>query len=109
MLGTEGKIKNFKSLKHKSKLQVLTLHNNNITDEAIDELCLVLAQNHRLQVLLLGGNKLLTTGAVRIAQIVKKDNTIMHLLALCENNISEQGKDEIDKIFADNKLIHVYI
>ena len=42
MLETEGAVKIFESLKHKSKLQVLTLSNNDITDEAIDELCLVL-------------------------------------------------------------------
>ena len=109
MLGTEGAIKIFESLKHKSKLQVLTLSNNNITDEAIDELCLVLAQNPRLQVLLLGGNKLQTDGVVRIAQVVKIKNTIMHLLGLCGNNISEQGKEEIENMFSDNTLIHVYM
>jgi len=108
MLGTEGAIKIFESLKHKSKLQVLTLSNNNITDEAIDELCLVLAQNPRLQVLLLGGNELQTAGAVRIAQVITHDNTIMHLLALCENSVDEQAKDDINKMFADNTLIHVY-
>ena len=109
MLGTEGAIKIFESLKHKSKLQVLTLNNNNITDEAINELCLVLTQNPRLQVLLLGGNELQTAGAVRIAQAIKYDNTIMRLLALCENSVDEQAKDEINKMFADNTLIHVYI
>jgi len=109
MLGTLGTKKIFKSLKYKSKLQVLTLSNNKITDEVIDELCLVLAQNPRLQVLLLGGNKLQTAGVVRIAQVVKKDNTIMHLLALCENSVDEQGKDKINMMFADNTLIHVYI
>ena len=109
MLDTEGAIKIFESLKHKSKLQVLTLSNNNITDEAIDELCLVLAQNPRLQVLLLGGNKLQTDGVVKIAQVVKCENTIMRLLALCNNNISEQGKEEVDKLFSDNTFIHVYM
>ena len=108
MLETEGAIKIFESLKHKSKLQVLTLSNNNITDEAIDELCLVLAQNPRLQVLLLGGNKLQTDGVVRIAQVVKRENTIMRLLVLCENSISEQGKEEIKMIFSESTLIHVY-
>jgi len=109
MLGTVGAIKIFASLKHKSILQVLTLSNNNITDEAIDELCSVLAQNRRLQVLLLGRNKLHTTGAVRVAQVVQRDNMMMRLLALCENSVDEQGKDEINKMFADNTLIHVYI
>ncbi|XP_065894211.1 ribonuclease inhibitor-like [Dysidea avara] len=109
MLETEGAIKIFESLKHKSKLQVLTLSNNDITDETIDELCLVLAQNPRLQVLLLGGNKLQTDGVVRIAQVVKRENTIMRLLVLCENNVSEQGKEEVEKICSDNTLIHIYI
>ncbi|XP_065894099.1 leucine-rich repeat-containing protein 74B-like [Dysidea avara] len=109
MLETEAAIKIFESLKHKSKLQVLTLSNNNITDEAINELCLVLAQNPRLQVLLLGENKLQTDGVVRIAQVVKRDSTIMHILALCENNVSEQGKEKVIMMFSDNTLIHVYL
>jgi len=104
MLGTVGTVKIFESLKHKSKLQVLTLGNNNITDEAIDELCL---QNPRLQVLLLGGNKLETAGVVKIVQAVKLDNTIMCLLVLCGNTVDEQVKGEIDKMFADNTLIHI--
>ncbi|XP_065914696.1 protein NLRC5-like isoform X2 [Dysidea avara] len=108
MLETEGAIKIFESLKHKSKLQVLTLSNNNITDEAVDELCLVLAQNPRLQVLLLGGNELHMDGVVRIAQAVKCESTMMRLLALCENNISEPEKGEVENIFSDNTLIHVY-
>ena len=86
MLESEGAIKIFESLKHKSKLQVLTLSNNSITDEAINELCLVLA---RLQVLLLGENKLQTAGVVRIAQVVKCENTIMHVLGLSGNNVDE--------------------
>ena len=109
MLGTKGAVKIFESLKHKSKLQVLTLSNNNITDEAIDELCLVLAQNPRLQVLLLGRNKLQTTGVVRIAQFVKHENVIMHVLGLSGNNVDDQGKEEVYKIFTDNTLISVYM
>ena len=109
MLETEGAIKIFESLKHKSKLQVLTLSNNNITDEAIDELCLVLAQNPRLQVLLLGGNKLQTAGVVRIARVVKCENLVMRLLVLCENNVSKQGKEEVERMFSENKHIHVNI
>ena len=105
---SEGAIKVFESLKRKSKLQVLTLSNNNITDEAINELCLVLVQNPRLQVLLLSGNKLQTDGVVKIAQVVKRVNSIMRLLALCENNVSEQGKEEIKMTFTENTLIHVY-
>ena len=109
MLETEGAIKIFESLKHKSKLQVLTLNNNNITDEAIDELRLVLAQNPRLQVLLLGGNKLQTDGVVRITQSVKCENTVMRLLALCDNDVNEQGKEQVKLTFSDNTLIHLYI
>ena len=109
MLETEGAIKIFESLKHKSKLQVLTLSNNNITDEAIDELCLVLAQNPRLQVLLLGGNKLQTAGVVRIARAVIHESTVMRLLALCDNDFNEQGKEQVYMMFSDNTLVHVYI
>ena len=109
MLETEGAVKIFKSLKHKSKLQVFTLGNNKITDEAIDELCLVLAQNPRLQVLSLGGNKLQTDGAVRIAQVVKQENTIIGFLCLNGNNVCEQGKRQINMIFFNNTLVHVFM
>ena len=109
MLGTIEAVKIFESLKHKSKLQVLTLSNNNITDEVIGELCFVLARNPRLQVLLIGGNKLQTDGVITIAGVVKCENTIMNLLALCENDVSEQGKEQVKMMFSDNPDIHVYV
>ena len=109
MLGTIGALKIFESLKHKSKLQVLTLSNNNITDEVIGELCFVLARNPRLQVLLIGGNKLQTDGVITIAGVVKCENIIMSLLALCENYVSEQGKEQVKMMFSDNPDIHVYV
>ena len=99
----------FESLKHKSKLQVLTLSNNNIIDEVIGELCFVLARNPRLQVLLIGGNKLQTDGVITIAKVVKRENTIVNLLALCENDVSEQGKEQVKAMVSDNPNIHVFI
>ena len=108
MLGTTGAVKIFESLKHKSKLRVLTVSNNNITDEAIDELCFVLVSNPRLQVLLIGGNKLQTDGVITIAGVVKCENAIMHLLAVCENDVDENGKQQLKTMFSDNSSIHVY-
>ena len=109
MLGTRGAVKIFESLKQKSKLQVLTLSNNNITDEVIGELCFVLARNPRLQVLLISANKLQTDGVITIAKVVKCENTIMNLLALCENDVSEQGKEQVKAMVSDNPNIHVFI
>ena len=109
MLGTIGAVKILESLKQKSKLQVLTLSNNNITDEVIGELSFVLSRNPRLQVLLMGGNKLQTDGVITIAGVVKYENKIMHLLALCENEVSDQGREQVKMMFSDDPDIHVYV
>ena len=69
----------------------------------------MLAKNPRLRVLLIGGSKLQTDIVIEIAEIVKCENTIMHLLALSENDVSEEGKEQVKMMFSDNPDIHVYV
>ena len=104
MLETAGAVNILQALKFKCKLQVLTLSNNNITEEVVDELTDVLINNNMFYVLLIGGNNLQTMAALKIAKAIKDYATGMRVLALCDNNISEKGKDEIAKKFSTTSL-----
>ena len=108
MLKTVGTIKILKALKCKCKLEILTLSNNNITEEVASYLTDVLINNNKFYILLIGGNNLQTTATLKIANVVKNHNTGMQLLAVCDNNISARGKNEINKIFSTMQL-KVYV
>ena len=106
MLETAGVVKNLQVLKFKCKLQVLTLSNNNITEEVVDEMTDVLINDNKIMfyVLLIGGNNLQTVAALKVAKTIKDYATGIQVLALCNNNISEQGKDEIAMIVSTTYL-----
>ena len=53
MLETAGAVKILQALKHECKLQLLTLSNNNITEEVVDELTDVLVNNNMFYILLI--------------------------------------------------------
>ena len=88
------------ALKFKSKLQVLTLSNNNVTDEAINDLTDVLVNNNMFYILLIGGNNLQTTAVLKVAKTVKNFTAGMRVLDLSDNKVNEQGKDEITMSFS---------
>ena len=104
MLETTGTVTILQALKYKCKLQVLTLSNNGITEEVVNDMTDVLINNNMFYILLIGGNNLQTTAALKIARIVKNHTTAMEMLGLCNNNISEKGKDEIKTIFGTTYL-----
>ena len=100
MLGTVGVVKILQALKLKCKLQVLTLNNNNISEQVANDLTDVLFNNNMFYILLIGGNNLQTTAALKIAKAVKDYAVGMRVLVLCDNNISEEGKDQIAMNFS---------
>ena len=109
MLETVGTIKILQALKLKSKLQVLTLSNNNITDEVIDDLTDVLVNNNMFYILLIGGNDLQTAAVLKIAKIVKMFTPGIRVLDLCDNNVNRQGKDEIAMSFSTITYLQLYV
>ena len=104
MLETVGVIKILQALKYKYKLQVLTLSNNNVTEEVVSDLTEVLINNSMFCILLIGGNNLRTMAALKIAKTIKDYATGMRVLALCDNNIDEKGKDEIKMMLSTTYL-----
>ena len=72
--------------------RVLSLNNNNITTEAASEICNVISTNTNLDIFLLGGNDLQTTGVLQIADTVKNNILTMQLLSLSDNNVNVQVK-----------------
>ena len=109
MLESIGATRILQALKFKCKLQILTLSNNNITDVIVSDLTDVLVNNNTFYVLLIGRNDLKTAGALKIAEVVKMYNTGMQLLDLCDNNVSAQGKDDIDMILSTVKQLKFFI
>ena len=109
LLGTAGAIKILQALKCKSKLQVLTLSNNNLTDDVVNDLTDVLINNNMFYILLIGGNSLQTAAAVKIAETVKNSTAGMRVLDLSDNNVSEQGKDEITMCFSPTTYLQLCV
>ena len=83
---------------------MLTLSNNNVTEEVVSDLTEVLINKSMFCILLIGGNNLRTMGAFKIAKTIKDYATGMRVLALCDNNIDEKGKDEIIMMFSTTYL-----
>lgn len=109
MLETTETIKILQASKFKCKLQILTLSNNNITEEIVNDLIDVLIHNSMFYILLIGENNLQATAALKIANVVRHYNTSMQLLALCDNNVSAHGKDEINRIFSTATHLRLYV
>ena len=106
-LETSGALKICNAVSHINSLHVLTLSNNNISDEVTSQLIEVLNNNH-LYALLIGGNGL-ECGGLKIAQVIENDNIAMQLLDFSNNNISEQDKEKIKEVFSKRANFKLYV
>ena len=106
-LETSGALEICNALSHINSLHVLTLSNNNISDEVTSQLIEVLNNNH-LYALLIGGNGL-ECGGLKIAQVIENDNIAMQLLDFSNNNISEQDKEKIKVVFSKRVNFQLYV
>ena len=104
---TSGALEICNALSHINSLHVLTLSNNNISDEVTSQLIEVLNNNH-LYALLIGGN-CLECSALKIAQVIENDNIAMQLLDFSSNNISEQDKEKIKLVFSKRANFKFYV
>ena len=108
-LKTVGSIKIMKALQISIHLTVFDMRNNNITEEAADDIATVLLYNMKLQQLWLGGNSLQTSGAIKIAK------SLQHMIYLVvfdmeENNINKEASDDIATVlFHNTKLEQLWL
>jgi len=93
-LKTAGAIKIIKGLQNIFTLTVFAMENNNISDEAADDIAAVLSHNTKLKELYLGGNTFKTTGAVKIMKSLQNTSTLT-VFDMCNNNISDEVADII--------------
>ena len=77
-LETSGTIKIARALHNTSSLITLDISNNNIGSEAADDVAAILSHNSKLQQLYLGGNKLETSGTIKIARALHSTSSLLH-------------------------------
>ena len=105
-LGTTGVKKICQSLKEHSNLKLLQLENNLITEEATEDIALVISNNLLIESLWLGINKLKSEGVIKVAIAAKK---LHHLRMLCfsSSGITEDAADYISEIIINNSGLEI--
>ena len=100
-LQSKGCIVICRGLQQVSTLTKLYLSNNDICDEAADNMASVLSHNKQLKVLHLDGNSFQENGIRKIASALKHTSTIS-ALHIGNNNISNEAVDDIADIISHN-------
>ena len=90
----QGTIKIAKALQNISTLTKLYIDNNNITDEAADDIATAISLNFHLQELDIGVNKFTSQGAIKIAKALQKISTLTKLY-INHNNITDEAAEDI--------------
>ena len=102
-LGDDGVIKIAQSLCKHSKLKLINLQSNNITEEAAKALASTISSNTGLEELYLGNNQL-QLGVIKIATALKSISSLK-VLDFNNNNIPEQVADELAAAIRVNNSI----
>ena len=85
-------------------LRKFCISNNNITDEAADDIVAAISCNIHLQELNLGSNNLQTLGIIKIARNLQQISSLTKLY-IDHNNITDEAADDIAAvIFCNTKL-----
>ena len=103
-LKSNGIVTLSKSLSRICSLKLLNFHSNQITEEAANDIALVISNNFRLEELYLGRNKL-RKGAARIAASLKHISTLK-VLDLNENDTSVVVVPELISAIASNHTLN---
>ena len=93
----------FKALRHCNHLKVLEISNNDIGDDAVEELSISLRENRTLRELWITGNPITGQAALSLVQALK-DNKILQFLWLP----SYSSKDIADKIKVEEQIVNDY-
>ena len=93
-------------LKKLSFLNELRINNNNVTDEAANDIARVILSNHRLQILDISGNKFQMAGIIEIS------NSLRHCFLLSElylsnSSISGEAANNIASIVLKNHKLRI--
>ena len=97
-----GVIKMLTALTNISSLKVLDLDNNNVPEEAADELSAAIRANNSLEKLCLGGNHL-RSSTVMIVNALMQITTLNVLNLNCNQNRSEELAPALTSIISHNK------
>ena len=92
-LQSAGAIKITNALYNVSDLIIFDFSNNNINEEAADDIAAVLSHNIKLKELYLGGNNLQSAGAIKIVNGLHDIN--LTIFNISNNNISKEAADDI--------------
>ena len=99
-------VKIARALQNILSLTEFDVGNNNITEEAADDIAAVLSHNANLKVLYLGGNNLQTGGVIKIAKALK-NVSLLTKLNIGYNNITEGAADDIAAVLSCNSNLQV--
>ena len=105
-LETLDTMKISRGLQKISSLTRLCINNNNITDEASDDIAAAISCNIHLQELNLGSNNLQTSGTIKITKALQKISTLTKLYIDC-NNITDEAADDIGLALSCNGNLQI--
>ena len=89
-----GIIKIAKALQNISTLTVFIIGDNNINEEAADDIGSVLSHNIQLEELYLHNNNFKTGGIIKIAKSLKNTVTLT-VLSISDNDVGDEAADDI--------------
>ena len=105
-LQTTGITSIARALHNTSKMTVIDISNNNISDKAGDDIVAILSYNTILQQLYLGTNLLQATGAIKIAKALQK-LSVLKKFDISNNDISDEAADEIVGVLLCNSELQL--
>ena len=104
ILQTPGAIIIFKSLRQFSNFRKLFINKNMITDEAADDIAVVLSQSTKLEELDISCNNLQTAGIIQIFESIKHISTLTKL-DIAHNMVTDEAREYIlDGLSSNSKL-----
>ena len=99
-------IKVARALQNISSLTALHVDDNDITEEAADDIAAVILCNRKLQLLGLSKNYLKTAGMIKLSRALQKISSLTILLAN-SNDITDQAADDIAAVVQSNSNLRV--
>ena len=103
---TVGMIKIAKALQNISTLTKFCIYNNNVGEEAADDIATVLSHNTKLQVVNLDGNSFKTAGMIKIAKALLNISTLTQF-CIYNNNVGEEAADYVATVLSHNTKLQV--
>ena len=95
-------VKIAKALRDVSTLTIINISNNNVGEEAADDIATVLSRNINLQQLNLSNNGLKTVGMIKIAKALQNISTL-RIFIISNNNVGLEAADDIATVISQNK------